>query len=103
MFHTRYGYFEYLVILFGLTNTLATCQALINDTLREYLDLFCVVYLDDILIYSKDLELHKEHVRKVLDQKTLFDDTPLTSSPGNWCQCMLSRLRHPARRRESMH
>ena len=66
-FHTRYSHFEYLVILFGLTNAPTTYQALINNTLREYLDLFYVVYLDDILIYSKDLELYKEHVRKVLD------------------------------------
>src|SRR5436305_14932158 len=52
---------------FGLTNALATCQALINDTLREYLDLFYMAYLDNILIYSKDLESYKEHVKKVLD------------------------------------
>ena len=54
-------------MLFGLTNAPTTCQALINNTLREYLDLFCIAYLDNILIYSKDLESHKEHVRKVLD------------------------------------
>ena len=51
---------------FGLTNTPATFQRYINDTLREYLDVFCVAYLDDILIYSKNQSKHKEHVRKVL-------------------------------------
>ena len=54
-------------MLFRLTNTPTTCQALINNTLREYLDLFYMVYLNNILIYSKDLELYKEHVKKVLD------------------------------------
>lgn len=67
-FRTRYGLFEYLVMSFGLTNAPATCQTLVNDTLREFLDIFCVVYLDDILIYSDDLESHKKHVAKVLEK-----------------------------------
>jgi len=70
-FRTRYGHFEYLVMPFGLTNAPATFQAFINDVLREYLDHFVVVYLDDILIYSKSKEEHIEHVRKVM--KTLLD------------------------------
>ena len=45
---------------FGLTNAPATMQALVNDVLREYLNVFCVAYLDDILIYSKTLEEHIE-------------------------------------------
>ena len=60
---------------FGLTNAPATMQALVNDVLREYLDVFCVAYLDDILIYSKTLEEHIEQVRKVLralQQKSLL-------------------------------
>jgi Reverse transcriptase (RNA-dependent DNA polymerase) len=65
-FRTRYGLFEYLVMPFGLTNAPATFQTYMNDTLREYLDRFCVVYLDDILIYSNSLEEHREHVREVL-------------------------------------
>jgi len=51
---------------FGLKNAPATFQRLINDMLREYLDDFVITYLDDILIYSDDLETHREHVRKVL-------------------------------------
>src|SRR5256885_12449691 len=52
---------------FGLTNAPATFQALINDTLREYLDDFVVTYLDDILIYTKGtLAEHQEQVQKVL-------------------------------------
>jgi len=51
---------------FGLKNTLATFQRLINDTLREYLDDFVITYLNDILIYSDDLEMHCSHVHKIL-------------------------------------
>lgn len=51
---------------FGLTNATATFQAYINNVLRKYLDVFVVVYLDDILVYSKTLEEHVQHVRKVL-------------------------------------
>lgn len=65
-FRTRYGHFEYLVMPFGLTNAPATFQAYINEVLRMYLDEFCVAYMDDILIYSKTLAEHIEHVRKVL-------------------------------------
>lgn len=65
-FRTRYGLFEYVVMPFGLTNAPATCQQFVNDTLRDYLDVFCSVYLDDILIYSKTLKEHKEHVKKIL-------------------------------------
>ncbi len=53
-------------MLFGLKNAPATFQRLINDTLREYLDDFTITYLDDILIYSDDLEMHRSHVHKVL-------------------------------------
>jgi hypothetical protein len=53
-------------MLFELKNTLTTFQRLINDTLREYLDDFAITYLDDILIYSDDLEMHCSHVHKVL-------------------------------------
>src|SRR5690606_1713953 len=67
-FRTRYGLFEYLVMPFGLTNAPATFQTYMNDTLREYLDRFCVVYLDDILIYSKTLSEHKDHVKAVLEK-----------------------------------
>jgi hypothetical protein len=65
-FRTRYGHYEYQVMPMGLSNAPATCQALVNNTLREYLDIFVVAYLDDILIYSVKPEDHVEHVRKVL-------------------------------------
>ena len=65
-FRTRYGHYEYCVMPFGLTNAPATFQTLINDVLRPYLDVFCVAYLDDILIFSKNLSDHIPHVKAVL-------------------------------------
>jgi len=53
---------------FGLTNAPATAQHFVNDTLREFLDQFCVCYIDDILIYLKTAKEHREHVRKVLQK-----------------------------------
>ncbi|KAI0995691.1 Transposon Tf2-9 polyprotein, partial [Podosphaera aphanis] len=66
-FRTRYGHFEYTVMPFGLTNAPATFQHFVNDCLRNYLDIFCKAYLDDILIYSDTLEEHQVHVYKVLE------------------------------------
>ena len=55
-FRTRYGYFKYQVIPFGLTNVLANFQGFINKILAEKLDIFVIMYLDDILIYTNDDE-----------------------------------------------
>jgi hypothetical protein len=57
-FKTRYGLYEYTVMSFGLTNAPATFSRLINSVFMEYLDKFVVVYLDDILVYSKSNEDH---------------------------------------------
>jgi hypothetical protein len=65
-FHTRYSLFEYLVMPFGLTNGPASFQHYVSDALRDYLDIFCTAYFDDILIYSISLNEHKKHVRQVL-------------------------------------
>ena len=67
-FRTRYGHFEYTVMPFGLTNAPATFQAYINEALGDLLDVICVVYLDDILIFSKSETEHAEHVRQVLER-----------------------------------
>ena len=67
-FNTPSGHYEYRVMPFGLTNAPAVFQAMINDVLRDFLDRFVYVYLDDILIYSSDLESHKTHVSQVLQR-----------------------------------
>ena len=67
-FRTRYGLYEYLVMPFGLTNAPSTFQHYINDTLRDYLDVFCTAYIDDILIYSKSKKEHRKHVKAVLQR-----------------------------------
>lgn len=65
-FRTRYGLFEYRVMPFGLANVPSSFQNFINDTLKGYLDEFCTAYIEDILIFSKTIEEHQEHVKKVL-------------------------------------
>ena len=65
-FNTHLGHFEYLVMPFGLTNAPAVFQALVNDVLRDFLNIFVVVYLDDILVFSKTATEHARHVRQVL-------------------------------------
>ena len=67
-FHMRYGHFEYLVMPFGLTNAPATFQAYINRALRGYVDDFCVVYLDDILVFSKSKEEHQQHLELIIER-----------------------------------
>ena len=52
---------------FGLTNAPATFQTLVNNAFRHFLNMFLIVYLDDIVIYSNTLEDHLEHLRQVLD------------------------------------
>jgi transposase InsO family protein len=71
-FRTRYGHFEYLVMPFGLANAPATFQAYINRALGGLVDDFCVVYLDDILIYSENPAEHMRHVRMVLERLRKF-------------------------------
>lgn len=66
-FNCRYGHYEFLVLPFGLCNAPATFMYLMNDLFKPYLDVFVIVYLDDILIFSKTLNEHKEHVKKVLE------------------------------------
>ena len=72
-FGTRYGSFEWLVMPMGLTNAPATQQRLGQTALGPYLDVFVILYIDDILIYSTTLEEHRDHVRKVLTALREYD------------------------------
>ena len=65
-FQTQFSLFKYLIVLFRLTNASAFFQSYINHTLSDCLDMFCVIYLDNILIYSKDKFCYVKHVCAVL-------------------------------------
>uniref|UniRef100_A0A8C6NU91 Gypsy retrotransposon integrase-like protein 1 n=1 Tax=Nothobranchius furzeri TaxID=105023 RepID=A0A8C6NU91_NOTFU len=67
-FNTPCGHFEYLVMPFGLTNAPAVFQCFINDVLKDMINRFVYVYLDDILIFSPDRKTHVQHVRAVLQR-----------------------------------
>jgi hypothetical protein len=67
-FITQYGLYEYKVMSFGLTNAHAYFMYLMNKVFMEYFDKFVVVFIDDILIFSKNEEEHGQHLRMVLQK-----------------------------------
>ena len=74
-FKTWYGHYEFVVIPSGLTNAPATFMCLMNNIFNKYLDLFMLIYLDDILIYSKteeEIQQHLEIVMQTLREHQLY-------------------------------
>jgi len=67
-FQTRYGHYEFVVVPFGLTKASTTFMFLMKNILNKYLNKFVLVFIDDILIYSKTKEEHEEHLRMVLQE-----------------------------------
>ena len=77
-FRIKYEFYEYLIISFELINASIICQNIINDTLREYLDIIVVIYLNNILVFSKTLKEHKMYVKRILkalSEKNFFIQT----------------------------
>jgi hypothetical protein len=67
-FISRYGLYEFTVMSFGLTNALAYFMYTMNKVFMEYLDKFAVLFVDDILVYSRSEEEHEGHLRLVLQK-----------------------------------
>ena len=68
IFRTWYGHYEFVVMPFGLTNESVVSMCLMNNVMHKYLDKFVVVFIDEMLIYSKSEEEHKEHLKIVLQE-----------------------------------
>nr|GEZ58698.1 retrotransposon protein, putative, Ty3-gypsy subclass [Tanacetum cinerariifolium] len=78
-FRTRYGHYEFQVMLFGLTNAPIVFMDLMNQVSKPYLDKFVIVFIDDILIYSKDEKEHEEHLKAILYQGIHADPAKIES------------------------
>ncbi|GJS01906.1 putative reverse transcriptase domain-containing protein [Tanacetum coccineum] len=83
-FRTRYGHYEFQVMPFGLTNAHAVFMDLMNRVCKPYLDEFVIVFIDDILIYSKDKKEHEEHLKEILEllkKEELYAYAPILALP----------------------
>jgi len=92
-FRTIYGHFEYKVMPFGLKGAPGTFQAIMNDMLIPFLDIYVAVYLDDVLIYSRTLDDHILHVHTVLERLSAHQMYPKLSK-CRFCQERLDYLGH---------
>jgi hypothetical protein len=87
-FRTRYGHYEFFVVSLDLTTSPTKFTCLMNNVLNKYLNKFVLVFMDDILVYSKNREEHEEHLRMVLHvlrEHHLYVLSPnIGSLPLNW-------------------
>lgn len=92
-FRKHSGHYEFVVIPFGLTNALSTFQAVMNDLFRPYLRKFILVFFDDNLIYSKDMNQHLQHIRTTLNllRNNIY---PAKASKCHFGQPQINFLRH---------
>jgi Reverse transcriptase (RNA-dependent DNA polymerase) len=95
-FRTRFGSFESLVIPFGLSNAPPIFQSVMNDVLHEYLNGWCILYLDDILIHSHTPEEHLEHIelvfKKCANTSCMESSASVCSCARNWITWVMSSL-----------
>ncbi|GKD79383.1 putative reverse transcriptase domain-containing protein [Tanacetum coccineum] len=83
-FKTRYGHFKFTVMPFGLTNAPAIFMDLMNRVCRPYLDEFVIVFIEDILIYSKTQKEHVKHLRHVINGNGIYVDPSKIKAVKNW-------------------
>ncbi|GKB18832.1 putative reverse transcriptase domain-containing protein, partial [Tanacetum coccineum] len=93
-FRTRYGHYEFQVMPFGLTNAPAVSMDLMNQVCKPYLDKFVIIFIDDILIYSKSEEEHAEHLKLILE---LLKKEELYAKFSK-CEFWLSKIAKPMRK-----
>ena len=87
-FLTRYGHYEFLVMPFGMMNALAVFMAIMNKIFMPYLDQLAIIFIDDILVYSKSREEHVQHLRASLQ---LLRDNQLYVKLGK-CEFLLKQV-----------
>ncbi|KAA0059780.1 ty3-gypsy retrotransposon protein [Cucumis melo var. makuwa] len=85
-FRFRYGHYEFIVMSFGLTNAPTVFMDLMNRVFREFLDTFVIVFIDDILIYSKTEAEHKEHLRHAVSKAGVYVDPAKIEAVTSWPQ-----------------
>lgn len=88
MFRMRYGHYKFIVLPFRLTNALETFMSLMNSIFHPYLDKFVLIFIDDILIYSKNLKEHLRIVLQVLRENQLYDKHSKCDFYKNQIQCL---------------